>query len=162
MIKIPNISIFEISSIIGNEKIESNTIISFVSLDSRETCTHNSVFFAIKGEKFDGFDFIEEAIKNGAALIVTNKYFHSNKAKILIVDDVKKALGLFAKYIYTNKKTICITGSVGKTTVTRLLKYILTEDYNVNATEKNNNNEIGVPITLLNGVENDISVVELG
>jgi UDP-N-acetylmuramoyl-tripeptide--D-alanyl-D-alanine ligase len=142
--------------------------INYVSIDSR-IIRPNTLFIALKGERFDGHNFAYDAIKNGAAAIVINKkrlnQFNDVKVPIVTVKDTKLALGDIAK-IWRKKieaKIIGITGSSGKTTVKDMLTELLSEKYNVNKTEANNNNHIGVPITILNTNEtHQVLVVELG
>jgi len=142
--------------------------ICYVSIDSRKIRPDN-LFIAIKGNRFDGHDFIEDAVLSGAAAIVINnarlKQFNNVNVPIVTVKDTKLALGNIAK-IWRKKlsaKIIGITGSSGKTTVKEMLAQILSEKYSVNKTEANNNNNIGVPLTILNTNEtHHVLVAELG
>jgi UDP-N-acetylmuramoyl-tripeptide--D-alanyl-D-alanine ligase len=139
-----------------------------VTIDSRNVPVE-SIFAAIKGDKFDGHDFIEDAVKNKALAIVLNKKkykkFEDLDIPIIAVDDTIKTLGELAK-IWRNKlrtKIIGITGSAGKTSTKEMLSSILSEKFKVNKTLANNNNHIGVPLTIFstNNVH-DILVAELG
>ena len=142
--------------------------IRYVSIDSRKI-KKNTLFVAIKGERFDGHDFVKEAINNGASAVLINgkklNRFNDVKVPIITVEDTKLALGDIAR-IWRKKlkaKIIGITGSSGKTTVKNMLAEILSEKYRVNKTEANNNNQIGVPLTILNTNENhQVLVAELG
>ena len=142
--------------------------INYVSIDSRKI-KPNTLFIALKGERFDGHNFAKDAIKNGAAAIVINKkrlnQFNDVKVPIVTVKDTKLALGNIAK-VWRKKikaKIIGITGSSGKTTVKDMLAELLSEKYSVNKTEANNNNHIGVPLTILNTNEtHQVLVAELG
>ena len=142
--------------------------ISSVSIDSRRI-KKKTMFVAIKGERFDGHDFVFNAVKNGAKAIVINKQsmnqFDDVKVPIITVNDTKIALGEIAR-IWRKKlgaRIIGVTGSSGKTTVKNMLAEILSEKYKVNKTEANNNNHIGVPLTILNTNEtHDVLVAELG
>ena len=142
--------------------------IRYVSIDSRKI-KKNTLFIAIRGERLDGHDFVREAIKNGAAAVIINRRrlnrFNNVKVPIITVKDTKLALGDIAR-IWRKKidaKIIGITGSSGKTTVKNMLAELLSEKYKVNKTEANNNNHIGVPLTILNTNEtHQVLVAELG
>lgn len=135
--------------------------LSSVEIDSRKV-KKGSLFVAIKGEKFDGHDFILDALKKGAATVIIDskkfgnpslreKKFSFIEIPVIIVDDTTKAFGEIAK-IWRNKlsaKVISITGSNGKTTVKEMTAALLAEKYKVVKTEANNNNHIGVPLTIL-------------
>lgn len=142
--------------------------INYVSIDSRKI-KPNTLFIALKGERFDGHNFANDAIKNGAAAIVINKkrlnQFNDVKVPIVTVKETKLALGDIARIWRKkiNAKIIGITGSSGKTTVKDMLAELLSEKYKVNKTEANNNNHIGVPLTILNTNEaHQVLVAELG
>ena len=114
------------------------------SIDTR-TLEPGDIFIPIKGPRFDGRDFIDDAIKKGA--------------RVLDVDLAKFATNY-------RKKLKCyvigVTGSAGKTTVKDLLTAILSQKYNVVSTSQNQNNEIGVPLTLLKADhQTDILIVEM-
>ena len=134
-----------------------------IKINSKEV-QKDDIFIAIIGENHDGHEYIDEAIKNGAKLIITQKQINTNIPHI-IVKDTKKTLGDIAKYM-VNKykpKTIAITGSVGKTTTKNILYNILKTKYNVLTNEKNYNNNIGVPLTIFNLNQNhEILLLELG
>ena len=142
--------------------------INFVSIDSRKI-RKNALFIAIKGERLDGHDFIKDAIKNGAVAVLINKRYLRRlddiDIPIITVNDTTKALGDIAR-IWRKKlkaKVIGITGSTGKTTVKDMIAELLSEKYRLNKTEANNNNHIGVPVTILNTNEShEILVAELG
>jgi len=128
--------------------------VSKVEIDSRRV-KKGSLFVAIKGEKFDGHDFILDALKKGAEAVIIDsrklKKFSFLEIPVVTVNDTTKAFGELAK-IWRNKisaKVISITGSNGKTTVKEMIASLLCEKYNVVKTEANNNNHIGVPLTIL-------------
>jgi len=103
-----------------------------VSIDSR-TLSPGDIFIPVKGERFDGNQFIEEAIAKGASKIV------------------REDIGAFARK-YRRKlscRVIAVTGSYGKTTVKDMLYYVLRQKYRVSRTLGNQNNQIGVPLTVL-------------
>jgi UDP-N-acetylmuramoyl-tripeptide--D-alanyl-D-alanine ligase len=139
-----------------------------VSMDSRNLAK-NSLFIAIKGDKFDGHNFICEAINAGASAIIIDEAnaskFKDFKIPVVTVKDTTAALGDLAKVWRSklNTKIIAITGSAGKTTTKEILASILSQKFTVNKTIANNNNHIGVPITLLSTTnESDFLILELG
>ncbi|MCK9280262.1 MAG: UDP-N-acetylmuramoyl-tripeptide--D-alanyl-D-alanine ligase [Melioribacteraceae bacterium] len=159
--------LFEIpSSVIYNPDVFSNT--NKVVINST-LAKKNSIFFAIKGDKHDGHKFIEDAILTGAKTIVINKEYYKNiksdNVVIVAVDDTTKAFGDLAR-IYRKKlngAVIGITGSNGKTTTKDFVSTLLSEQFNVVKTEANNNNHIGVPLTIFNAKANtEILVLEEG
>lgn len=115
------------------------------SIDTR-TINPGDIFIPIKGPNFDGNDFIEEALKKDASQIlkVDLTEFAENYRKNL------------------NIPIIAITGSSGKTTTKDLLYSILSQKYKVNKTHENFNNEIGVPLTLINTDNADLAIIEMG
>ncbi len=127
--------------------------------------TPGSVFIAIKGENFDGHDFINQAIKKGAKLaIVSNKEKslpYVKKIAIIKVDDTLKALQDIAGYHRRkfNIPVIGITGSSGKTTTKDILASILSQELKTLKSQENLNNEIGVPLTLLRLKKSDQAAV---
>lgn len=122
--------------------------VSNVDTDSRKI-RNGSLFIPIKGEKFDGHDFIGDALDSGAAACLTDRVPNerrSDKAYIL-VDDTRLALKRLAMH-YRNKfdiPFIAITGSVGKTTAKDMMASVLSQRFNVLKTEGNLNNDIGLP-----------------
>ncbi|HQF42000.1 MAG TPA: UDP-N-acetylmuramoyl-tripeptide--D-alanyl-D-alanine ligase [Ignavibacteriaceae bacterium] len=139
-----------------------------VSIDSRNI-KKNTLFIAIKGERFDGHDFIDDVVKKGAAAVIVdeNKFKKLNEIDIpvITVKDTTKALGDVAKIWRSKLKTkvIGITGSAGKTTTKEILAVLLSEKFKVNKTIANNNNHIGMPLTILSTNEkHNILVAELG
>jgi len=142
--------------------------IRYVSIDSRKI-KKDTLFIALKGEKFDGHDFVKEAINNGASAVLINRKklnrFNDVKVPIITVENTKFALGDIARIWRKklNAKIIGITGSSGKTTVKNMLAEMLSKKYRVSKTEANNNNQIGVPLTILNTNGNhQVLVAELG
>ena len=134
---------------------DSYKAVSKVSIDSRQI-EKGSLFIAIKGEKFDGHEFIRDVIKKGASAVVIErkKYpeFDDVEVPIVIVNDTTIALGWLAK-AWRSKlkaKVISLTGSAGKTTTKDMLAALLSEKFKVSKTLANNNNHIGVPLTIFN------------
>lgn len=144
-----------------------------VSIDSRK-CKAKDLFFAIKGEKFDGHDFTGEVLKKAKCAVVEKKWFQklSGKEKrsfknrsLVIVDNTVKVLGELAN-IYRRKfviPVIAVGGSNGKTTTKDIIAYVLSKKYNVLKTEGNLNNELGLPLTLFKlKSDHEIAVIEIG
>lgn len=135
-----------------------------VSTDTRKVIK-DSIFFALRGENFDGNEYAEEALRNGAKYaIIDNKEFFVSDSYIL-VDDVLSTLQSLATFHrdFNNASIIGLTGSNGKTTTKELINAVLSKKYRTIATVGNLNNHIGVPLTLLS-IEKDteIGVVEMG
>lgn len=124
---------------------------SGVETDSRKSLD-NKLFFALKGEKFDGNTYALSAIEKGAvAAIVDQQEIAAAHPKCLLVDDVLKTLQSLANH---HRKqfdipVIALTGSNGKTTTKELIAAVLNTSFNILSTEGNLNNHIGVPLTLL-------------
>jgi len=159
--------IFSISTaVIYNPSIFKS--IYHVSTNSRNIKS-KTLFIALKGERFDGHDFIDMVVRRGAAAILINhKYLNKIgdvDIPIITVKDTVVALGEVAKLWRAKLKTkiIGITGSAGKTTTKEILASLLSEKFKVNKTVANNNNHIGVPLTILSTNEkHDVLVAELG
>ena len=125
------------------------------------------IYFALKGESFDGNLFAEEAIKKGAKYVVVDQKDVANKigSQALFVTDVLLTLQDLAKFhrLRLNIPIIAITGSNGKTTTKELLYSVLSQKFKTACTKGNLNNHIGIPLTLLDIKPTDeISIVEMG
>ena len=135
-----------------------------VSIDSRN-CPKNSLFFAIRGERFDGNKFAEAALNNCAAYAIVDNPDYVTSDRTILVEDSLVALQQLA---HRHRKAmgtpvIGITGTNGKTTTKELLAAVLSTKYNVLATEGNLNNHIGVPLTLLKlNIDHELAVIEMG
>ena len=139
---------------------------SIIDIDSR-SISKGSIFFAIKGENFDGNKFADEALKKGSkiAVIDSNEINFNKNDNIIKVDDSLKALQNLALYHRKRLKSkiLAITGSNGKTTSKELIHSILSTSYKTTSTEGNLNNHIGVPLSLLKIKDDtEFSVIELG
>lgn len=137
-----------------------------VSTDSRNIRT-GDVFFALRGENFDGNDFALEAEHKGASLLVVDNketYAKISSHKILVKDSFESLKHLGMKKLETYRGTvICITGSSGKTTTKKIISSILSVKYKVFEAYKNYNNELGVSINASNlDTESDFGVFEIG
>lgn len=137
---------------------------SGVCTDTRKI-ESNCIFFALKGENFNGNKFAEEAIRQGASYsIIDEKEYHIND-KTILVDNVLKTLQQLANYHRRqfNIPFIGITGSNGKTTSKELINAVLSQHYKTSFTQGNLNNHIGVPLTLLSIKKDcEIAIVEMG
>jgi UDP-N-acetylmuramoyl-tripeptide--D-alanyl-D-alanine ligase len=139
-----------------------------VTIDSRNV-KRGSLFIAIKGKNFDGHSFVRQAVKNGAAIVLINRNklaeFDDIDLPIITVRNTTKALGNVAKLWRRklNVRVIALTGSSGKTSTKDMMATLLNEKYNVQKTESNYNNNIGVPLTILAANNNhDVLVAEVG
>ena len=137
-----------------------------VSTDSRSV-TPDAVFFALKGEKFDGNDFALEVAEKGiASLVVADRPSLPDHPRILKVHDALTALQDLARYHrqqMPHLTVLSITGTNGKTTTKELVSAVLSQHYNIIYTQGNYNNHLGVPLTLLRiKPETQIAVVEMG
>ncbi|ALB41600.1 MULTISPECIES: UDP-N-acetylmuramoyl-tripeptide--D-alanyl-D-alanine ligase [unclassified Anabaena] len=122
------------------------------------------VFLALRGEKFDGHDFVPTAIAQGAIVAIVDRHYENPGFPVLRVKDTLKAYQQIAKWWRESFAipVIGITGSVGKTTTKELISAVLATKGKVHKTYGNFNNEIGVPKTLLEmGRENNFAVIEM-
>lgn len=137
---------------------------SVIVTDSRNVQKH-SIFFALKGEKFDGNNFAIEALENGCDIAVVDHPKLKKNKKCFFVPDVLKTLQELAKFHRSqlNIPVIGITGTNGKTTTKELVNTVLSKKFNLLATKGNLNNHIGVPLTILS-IQNyhEIAVIEMG
>ena len=126
-----------------------NGEVNRVVIDSRKIQA-NDCYIAIKGDNFDGNDFINQAIDKGATLVISDRKI--DKKEVLRVENTVLALGEIAKeYLKEfNILKLSVTGSSGKTTTKDMLYYVFSEHYNTHRTDGNFNNEIGLPLTALN------------
>ncbi len=135
-----------------------------VSTDTRKI-TDGCIFFALKGDNFNGNKFAKVAIDKGAAFAVVDEVAYQTSPNIILVKDVLETLQTLATY---HRKQLAIpiitlTGSNGKTTTKELINAVLSKKYNATATIGNLNNHIGVPLTLLSMTPNtEIGIVEMG
>lgn len=142
-----------------------NRVFSGVTTDSRKVAKDN-LFIPLVGEKFDGHDYIKQCFDSGAAVCLTQKAIPEMAGcSAIIVNDTAKALKDIATW-HRNKyniPVIGITGSVGKTSTKDMIACVLSKKYEVLKTQGNFNNEIGLPLTLLNLEEkHEAAVIEMG
>ena len=137
------------------------------SIDSR-TVQPGELFFAVKGERLDGHDFVAQALSRGAiAAVVEKKQLarYSNPVGLLAVDDTLIALQTLATAVRKmwGKTAIGVTGSMGKTTTKEAMAHLLAIKYRVHRTKGNFNNHFGLPLGLLTlEPKYDVAVVEMG
>ena len=138
-------------------------------IDSRKI-VGGEIFFALKGERTDGHNFVEEALRRGAALaVVSRAWYEENQEKffdkLLVVPEVLSALHALAR-LYRRKfavPIVAVGGGSGKTTTKEMIAAVLRTSYNTLATEGNLNNHIGLPLTLFGLREaTEIAVLEMG
>ena len=135
-----------------------------VATDSRN-CPSESLFFALKGDKFDGNTFAKQALQSGCAYAIVDNASIVTDRRMILVDNVLHTLQQLAQF---HRKTfkipvIGMTGTNGKTTTKELTAVVLSQKYKVLSTHGNLNNHIGVPLTLLRlSNEHDIAVIEMG
>lgn len=146
---------------------------SGVTTDSRKIAPE-AMFIALKGENFDGNNFAQSALDQGARVVVVNgesdfarEYLSRGDSsdRVFIVEDTLEALQALARFhrSHFNIPVIALTGTNGKTTTKELLSAVLSKKYNVTFTQGNLNNHIGVPLTLLRITEEtEAAVVEMG
>ncbi|QQK08559.1 UDP-N-acetylmuramoyl-tripeptide--D-alanyl-D-alanine ligase [Miniphocaeibacter halophilus] len=137
-----------------------------ISTDSR-TVERGNLFIPLVGDNFDGHEYALSAIEKGASAILWEKkrFLPDNNIPVVLVDDTYKAMIELAKNyrLSLDCKVIAITGSNGKTTTKDILSSILKEKFKVQKTQKNFNNEIGLPKTILALDEDaEVAVLELG
>lgn len=136
---------------------------SSVCTDTRKI-EPNSMFFALKGDNFNGNKFAQEALEKGAKYCIVDEETYASDACIL-VDNVLHTLQQLANYHRDQMliPVIALTGSNGKTTTKELINAVLSKKFNTIATQGNLNNHIGVPLTLLRMTEKtDIAIIEMG
>lgn len=157
------LSLREIAEALGAE-LDSDKIITRISIDSRDV-DENTLFFAIKGERFDGHDFVASVGERGVGAVVCHKEV-STKAPVIYVGDTKQAFLDLASYyrsLFPDLLVVGLTGSVGKTTTKEMTACVMGRKYKTLKTEGNFNNEIGMPKTLfrLDGTYG-CAVIEMG
>src|SRR5258706_5082577 len=121
-----------------------------ISTDTR-SIKEGNIFFALKGEHFNGNLFIERALESGASFAVADEKHFSGSEKIILVGDVLKMLQQLANFHRKNLKTkiIAIAGSNGKTTTKELIARVLETTFRTFSTKGNLNNHIGVALSIL-------------
>ena len=136
---------------------------SGINTDTRKEL-NNSIFFALKGDHFDGNSYVENALEGGCKLAITERKELDGKPGVLYVPSCLRMLQELARHHrkQLNPRVVAITGSNGKTTTKELMAAVLSRKFKVAATMGNLNNHIGVPLTLLAMKDEDVAVVEMG
>ncbi|WP_430411921.1 UDP-N-acetylmuramoyl-tripeptide--D-alanyl-D-alanine ligase [Kordia sp.] len=135
-----------------------------VCTDSRNI-TPNCIFFALKGENFNGNTYATEALQKGASYAIIDEKAYVSSEKTILVKNVLETLQELANYHrhQLNIPIISLTGSNGKTTTKELINTVLAKKFKTTATKGNLNNHIGVPLTLLSmTTTTEIGIVEMG
>ncbi len=160
------LSLSVLPSVVGGETrgdFSSDADISSITTDSR-TVTPGCLFAAIPGERVDGHDFIASAAQKGAACVLCERFAEADVPQ-LRVPDTQAALRTLAAYYRArfDIPVVGVTGSVGKTTAKEMIAAVLSARFSTLKTEKNFNNELGVPLTLFRlREEHEAAVVEMG
>ncbi len=147
-----------------HETIDTEFSTSSVFIDSRQ-CTEGCLFVAIKGEHFDGHQFVKKAAELGASAAIVETVVADISIPQIVVNDTRQALAQLANFWRkeVNPLVIAITGSNGKTTVKEMLGRILSSQHKTLMTAGNFNNDIGVPLTLFRlSKEDRFAVIEMG
>ena len=161
----------DVTAAVGGRLIrgEASRAIEGISIDSR-TVSPGDLFIAIRGERFDGQQFVEEALRRGAAGLMTRATpqpaaAHESAALVIAVEDTTVALQQLARYVRrkSGASVVAITGSAGKTTTKEMAAEFLSARYQVFRNKGNLNNHIGLPLSLLElRGRPEVAVVELG
>ncbi len=163
--KLPLSRVAEFLSATG--EFDHRAIAERYSIDSR-TLRPGDLFFAVKGERLDGHDFVEQALAKGAAAAVVRKdqlARYSVKTRLLAVEDTLVALQTLATAVRRlwGKLVVGVTGSAGKTTTKEAIAHLLATRYRVLKSEGNFNNHFGLPLMLLKlQPEQEVAVIEIG
>jgi UDP-N-acetylmuramoyl-tripeptide--D-alanyl-D-alanine ligase len=164
-VKLPLSRIAEFVSAAG--EVDSNAVASGYSIDSR-TIQPGELFFAVKGERLDGHDFVAQALDRGAVAAVVRKdqlHRYAGECRLVSVDDTLIALqtlGAAVRRLW-GKTVVGVTGSAGKTTTKEAIAHVLSGRLRVLKSEGNFNNHFGLPLMLLKlEPQHDIAVIEMG
>jgi UDP-N-acetylmuramoyl-tripeptide--D-alanyl-D-alanine ligase len=147
-----------------NELYSIFTAYPLVCTDSRRILP-DSIFFALKGDRFDGNRYVKQSLTEGCVYAVSSDPANAALDGCIVVDDVEATLGELARMYRdeTNVPLLAVTGTNGKTTTKELIGAVLSARFRTHCTAGNLNNHIGVPLTLLSMPRNtEIAVVELG
>lgn len=139
-------------------------IIRGITTDSRKP-EEGSLFFALRGERFDGHLFIRQAVEAGAVCCVVQQDADCGSLPVLAVEDTLKALRDLAAFYRSRFRipVVAVTGSVGKTSTKDMVYSVLSQEFRTHCTEGNFNNEIGLPLTVFKlAREDQVMVLEMG
>ncbi len=170
-LKIKNLTAEEIAKVCRAELIKigspASEIVERISHDSREG-GDKTLFCAIVGEKYDGHDFIADAVSTGSQVVLLSSLPENTNGLdfyAIRVEDTVKALGTLAAYYkdFSDATFVAVTGSVGKTTTKEFISAVASASFKTHKTKGNYNNEIGLPLTLFDLSPDDkVSVIEMG
>jgi UDP-N-acetylmuramoyl-tripeptide--D-alanyl-D-alanine ligase len=161
------ISVKQAAEIVGGKLIGIGNFDSEITglvIDSRNVKS-GFAFAAIKGEHVDGHDYVEKAFALGASCCIVEKNVPETNGCLIKVESTPKAMAKLAEAYRKMLRipVIGITGSVGKTTAKEMISSVLSQHYNVLKTDKNLNNELGVPLTIFRiEPEHEAAVIEMG
>jgi UDP-N-acetylmuramoyl-tripeptide--D-alanyl-D-alanine ligase len=146
-------------------RVRDDLVLRRVSVDSR-TLQAGDLFWALRGSTHDGHHHVSEALHRGAvACVVERRHAAALKGPLVLVDDTLRSLGEFACWYRQQSEALIIgvTGSVGKTTTREMLHAVLSAGYRGLRSDRNFNNEVGLPLSLLElGVDDEYAVFEMG
>ena len=170
-LKIKNLTAEEIAKVCRAELIKigspASEIVERISHDSREG-GDKTLFCAIVGEKYDGHDFIADAVSAGSQVVLLSSLPENTDGLdfyAIRVEDTVKALGTLAAYYkdFSDATFVAVTGSVGKSTTKEFISAVASASFKTHKTKGNYNNEIGLPLTLFDLSPDDkVSVIEMG
>jgi UDP-N-acetylmuramoyl-tripeptide--D-alanyl-D-alanine ligase len=147
---------------VGGRREGGDPTFQSVAIDGRRDCT-GALYVALRGERFDGHDFVAQAAAHGAVAAMVD---HPVDVPLpqWVVDDTRLALGRLAAAWRDDfrGRVVAVTGSNGKTTVKEMIAAVLAQAGSVRATRGNLNNDIGMPLTLLSARDEDFLVLEMG
>jgi UDP-N-acetylmuramoyl-tripeptide--D-alanyl-D-alanine ligase len=158
----------KVAEVLGSGEPVSKRVVKGCSIDSRRI-EPGQLFFAIRGQRFDGHEFVSAALENGAAgVVVERQYWHRAKESVrthlIPAADTTYALQALARHVRQQwgGPLVAITGSMGKTTTKEMIAALLSTQFQVLKSQGNLNNHFGLPLTLL-GLEpsHEVAVVEL-
>ncbi|MDO4435178.1 MAG: UDP-N-acetylmuramoyl-L-alanyl-D-glutamate--2,6-diaminopimelate ligase [Cardiobacteriaceae bacterium] len=160
------LSASEVAQIVGGYVVgDSQVSIQAFTTDSRQA-KEGMAFIALRGERFDGADFVEQVYQAGAAAALVHEAQSALSLPQIVVEDTKQALWSLARFYRAkakDKRFVALTGSNGKTSTKEMLAKILSANQETLATRGNLNNDLGVPLTLLNLNDTQhFAVIEMG
>ena len=161
----------ELAAIVGGSIIRDGASSHSGLVTDSRIAVPNNIFLALRGENADGHNFIGGAVRGGATCIIAERVAEEtmrampDDCAVILVPDTLAALGALGRWfmLRTNPYVIAVTGSVGKTTTKQMIHAVLSASCRAMRTEGNYNNEIGLPLTLMQLKEEDsIAVLEAG
>ncbi|MGO8788670.1 MAG: UDP-N-acetylmuramoyl-tripeptide--D-alanyl-D-alanine ligase [Terriglobia bacterium] len=162
------LTLSEVAGFLGTQTGVADRLVEGYSIDSRSLAA-GQLFFAIRGPRFDGHQFVGQALDRGAAGVVVEQAFFASapiqlRPALLAVPDTRSALQTLGREVRRKwgKQLIAVTGSAGKSTTKEMLAAILSRRYRVLRSPGNLNNDFGLPLALLGlEPEHEVAVVEL-